>query len=121
MTLTLTRPVAAGDLLTGLFAEWDATGQVAGLRQPEWNLDTRGSSTHYSSGKGDIALYYRASSSGSTTGLVITISASGNTYLYSSAAEYSGHSDKLASGPGGYRIRVRYRGRLRRHGLGPRW
>src|SRR4029077_4255256 len=29
VTFTLSRPVAAGDLLTGLFAQFDAAGQVA--------------------------------------------------------------------------------------------
>jgi hypothetical protein len=89
MTLKMSRAVAAGDLLTGLFAELDAAGQV----QVSDNVNgawIRASGTTYSTGKGDIALYYRPNTAASASGLVITVSAGAGTNLYGSAAEYSG-------------------------------
>ncbi len=88
-TLTLTGRVGAGDLLTGLFAEWDATGQV----QVSDNLNgawTRARGITYNTGKGDIALYYLANSKAMSTGLTITISAGTATYLTATVADYSG-------------------------------
>jgi len=89
ITLALTHAVGAGDLLTGLFGEWDASGQVnvSDSMNGAW---TRGTSRTYSTGKGDIAFYYLANSKGSSTGLTITVSASASTYLYGTVGEYSG-------------------------------
>jgi parallel beta-helix repeat protein len=88
-TLTLRAKVGAGDLLTGLFSDWDAAGQV----QVSDNVNgpwTRARGVTFSSGKGDVALYYLANTLASTSGLTITISASSPTYLSGAAGEYSG-------------------------------
>jgi len=72
--LTLTEPVAAGDLLLGWFSQFDALGEV----QVSDNVNgpwTRSVSTTFS-GAGDIALLYREGSAAAPSGLVITVSAS---------------------------------------------
>jgi parallel beta-helix repeat protein len=88
-TFTLTQPVAAGDLLTGLFAQFDAAGQVtvSDNKNGSW---TRAAGMTYTTGRGDIALFYRASSTAAPSGLTITIAATASTLLYGSAAEYAG-------------------------------
>ena len=88
-TLKLSKAVSAGDLLTGLFGQWDAAGQV----QVSDNLNgpwTRAQGITYATGKGDVALNYLANSRASATGLTITISASASTYLRGTVGEYSG-------------------------------
>jgi parallel beta-helix repeat protein len=88
-TITLSRKVGAGDLLTGLFSEWDAAGQV----QVSDNVNgpwTRARGITFSSGKGDVALYYLANTLASASGLTITVSASAPTYLSGAVGEYSG-------------------------------
>jgi len=88
-TFTLTRPVAAGDLLTGLFAQLDAAGQVT-VSDNVNGAWTRAASMTYTTGKGDIAVFYRPSSRAAPTGLSITIAATASTLLYGTAAEYAG-------------------------------
>lgn len=56
-TLTLSRLVAAGDLLVGWFAEYDSTGQVQ-VCDPVNGTWTRSTSETLTNGNGDIALYY---------------------------------------------------------------
>jgi chitodextrinase len=91
MTITLKAPVHAADLLTGLFGQWDAAGtvQVSDNVNGSW---TRARGITYSTGKGDLALYYLPNSKASSTGLAITIRSSAPTYLTGTAAEYSGVS-----------------------------
>lgn len=103
-TLTLTQPVAAGDLLVGWFAQYDSTGQVqvSDIVNGAW---TRGSSETFTNGGGDIALYYVQNTKAAPSGLTITISASVATYLPSAVSEYSGISttnalDQSAVGEG---------------------
>src|SRR5438128_918329 len=87
-TLTLTEPVAAGDLLVGWFSQFDVPGEV----QVSDNVNgpwTRSVSTTFS-GAGDIALYYRENSAASPSGLAITVSASAPAYLQAAAADYRG-------------------------------
>jgi chitodextrinase len=89
MTLALTKPVAAGDLLTGLFAQLDAAGQV----QVSDNVNgswIRANGMTYTTGKGDIALFYLPNSKAAATGLTITITATASTLLYGAVSEYSG-------------------------------
>src|SRR6059036_3457539 len=84
--LTLTEPVAAGDLLLGWFSQFDALGEV----QVSDNVNgpwTRSVSSTFS-GAGDIALYYRENSAAAPSGLVITVSASAPAYLQAAAADY---------------------------------
>src|SRR5213080_5241560 len=75
-TVTLTSPVAGGDLLVGWFSQYDVPGQVqvsdnvngAWTRAPE--------SLHFLNDAGDIALYYRENSQAAPGGLMITVSSS---------------------------------------------
>ena len=89
LTLTLSQPVNAGDLLVGWFGEYNAAGQV----QVSDNVNgtwTRAVSETFSSGTGDIALYYLANSKAAPNGLTVTISASAPAYLQEAIADFSG-------------------------------
>jgi chitodextrinase len=88
-TLTLTQPVAAGDLLVGWFAQYDSTGhvQVSDNVNGAW---TRASAETFTNGGGDIALYYVRNTKAAPSGLTITISSSTATYLPGAVSEYSG-------------------------------
>lgn len=88
-TITLTKPVARGDLLVGWFAQYNSTGQVSVSDSVNgaWH---RVSGETFSNGGGDIALYYFADSAAAPSGLKITISSTRATYLEGSASEYSG-------------------------------
>ena len=91
LTLTLSQPVSAGDLLVGWFGEYNAAGQV----QVSDNVNgtwTRSASETFSGGTGDIALYYLANSKAAPNGLTVTISASAPAYLQEAIADFSGVS-----------------------------
>src|SRR5881628_4011147 len=89
-TVTLTSPVAGGDLLVGWFSQYDVPGQVqvsdnvngAWTRAPE--------SLHFLNDAGDIALYYRENSQAAPSGMTITVSVSSTAYLQGTVADYSG-------------------------------
>src|SRR5947208_5121716 len=89
-TVTLTRPVAGGDLLVGWFSQYDVPGQVqvsdnvngAWTRAPE--------SLHFLNDAGDIALYYRENSQAAPSGMTLTVSAPDAAYLQGTVADYSG-------------------------------
>jgi chitodextrinase len=89
-TITLSSPVHAGDLLVGWFGQFASTGQV----QVSDNVNgawTRSSAvTTFSSGSGDIALYYLQNSKAAPSGLTITITATSATDLQGAVHEYSG-------------------------------
>ena len=90
VTVTLTQPVSAGDLLVGWFAQYNSAGQV-NVSDPVNGTWTRApDSVKFSSGTGDIALYYVANAKASSGALAITVSASSATYLEGAVAEYSG-------------------------------
>ena len=89
LTLTLTQPVAAGDLLVGWFGQYNAPGQV----QVSDNVNgawTRGPSQTYTSLTGDIALEYVANTLAAPNGLTITVRASAPAYLQEVIAEFAG-------------------------------
>jgi hypothetical protein len=90
-TLTFSQPVAAGDLLVGWFAQYSSPGQVT-VSDNVNGTWTRSVSETFSSGGGDIALFFLPDSSAAPGGLTITVTAPAATYLQSSAAEYSGVS-----------------------------
>jgi len=107
VTVTLTRPVAQGDLLVGWVSEYDAPAQV----QVSDNVNgawTRGpGSLHFMNDEGDIALYYRENSQAAPRGLTITVtvSSSAAAFLQGSVADYSGIAlagalDQVASARG---------------------
>src|SRR5439155_17503771 len=89
-TVTLTSPVAGGDLLVGWFSQYDVPGQVqvsdnvngAWTRAPE--------SLHFLNDAGDIALYYRENSQAARSGMTITVSAPDAAYLQGTVADYAG-------------------------------
>ena len=90
VTIKLTSPVGAGDLLVGWFGQYNSSGQVT-VSDNVNGAWTRGSaSTTFGSGSGDIALYYLQNSAASASGLTITITATSATYLEAAAADYSG-------------------------------
>jgi len=88
-TLTFSQPVAAGSLLVGWFAQYDAPGHVSVSDNVNGKW-TRSVSETFSDGGGDIALFFLPDSAAAPDGVTITVSASSATYLESSAAEYSG-------------------------------
>ena len=91
LTLTLSQPVSAGDLLVGWFGEYNAACQV----QVSDNVNgtwTRSVSETFRGGTGDIALYYLANSKAAPNGLTVTISASAPAYLQEAIADFSGVS-----------------------------
>src|SRR6266550_5789516 len=89
-TVTLTSPVAGGDLLVGWFSQYNDPGQVqvsddvngAWTRAP-WAL-------HFMDDTGDIALYYRENSQAAPGGMTVTVSAASTAYLQGTVADYSG-------------------------------
>ena len=82
--------MAQGDLLVGWFAQYDATGQVQVSDNVNGAWTRAQASEHFTSGGGDIALYYVQNSHAALTGITITVSAAAATYLPSAAAEFSG-------------------------------
>ena len=90
-TVTLTRPVAQGDLLVGWFSQYNAPEQVrvSDNVNGAWMRAAAGSLT-FDDDTGDIALYYRENSRAAPSGLTITVSVSSTAYLQGSVAEYSG-------------------------------
>ena len=86
-------PVAKGDLLVGLFGQYDSAGQVGVSDNVNGAWTRAAASTTWrgaSGNPGDIALYYFANSAAAPSGLTITISSPGATYMQASATEYSG-------------------------------
>ena len=92
VTITLTSPVSAGDLLVGWFGQYNATGQVTVSDNVNGAWTRAGASTTFGSGSGhgDLALYYLQNSAAAPSGLTITITAPSATYLQGAAADYSG-------------------------------
>src|SRR5256886_11861429 len=91
LTVTLTSPVAQGDLLVGWFAQYNAPGQVrvSDNVNGTWTRAAAGSLT-FDDDTGDIALYYRENSQAAPGGITITVSASASAYLGGAVADYSG-------------------------------
>jgi len=94
-TIPLATAVGSGDLLVGWFGQYDASGrvQVSDNVNGAW---TRLSGETFSSGKGDLALYYVPASAAAASGITVTVSAGAPTYLSGTAAEYWGVA---AAGP----------------------
>jgi chitodextrinase len=94
-TIPLSGQVSAGDLLVGWFGQYDASGpvQVSDNVNGAW---TRSTSTTFSSGGGDIALYYVQNAAASQYGVTVTIAAAGATYLEGAAADYNGVATSAA-------------------------
>ena len=89
-TITLSSPVHAGDLLVGWFGQFASAGQVQVSDNVNGAWTRSSASTTFSSGNGDIALYYLQNSKAAPSGLTITISATSATFLQGAVHEYSG-------------------------------
>ena len=88
--IQLSAAVSAGNLLVGWFGQYDSSGrvQVSDNVNSAW---TRASpSTTFSSGGGDVALFYVQNAAAAPAGVTVTISSAAGTYLQGSAAEYAG-------------------------------
>src|SRR5206468_2139184 len=103
-TLTLTHPVAQGDLLVGWFSQYNAPGevQVSDNVNGTWTRAAAGALT-FDDDTGDIALYYRENSRAAPGGITVTVSASSAAYLQGAVAEYAGIAlagalDQIAAG-----------------------
>jgi len=91
ITVTLTHPVARGDLLVGWFAQYNAPEQVevSDNVNGTWTRAAAGALT-FDDDTGDIALYYRENSQAAPSGMTITVSVSSTAYLQGTVADYSG-------------------------------
>ncbi len=89
-TIVLANPVHAGDLLAGWLGQFDAAGpvQVSDNVNGPWTRTS--AATTFSSGGGDIALFYLQNSAPAPQGLTITITATTATFLEGAVSEYSG-------------------------------
>src|SRR6184192_3268391 len=90
VTVTLSGPVAQGDLLVGWFAQYNAPErvQVSDNVNGAWTRAPK--SLTFMSDTGDIALYYRENSQAAPGGMTITVSVSATAYLQGTVADYSG-------------------------------
>src|SRR5213083_2996907 len=90
-TVTLTRPVAQGDLLVGWFSQYNAPGEVrvSDNVNGTWTRAAAGAQS-FDDDTGDIALYYRENSRAAPGGITITVSASASAFLQGTVADYSG-------------------------------
>src|SRR5438876_1067086 len=111
-TVTLTRPVAQGDLLIGWFSQYNAPGevQVSDNVNGTWTRAAAGALT-FDDDTGDIALYYRENSQAAHSGMTITVSVSSTAYLQGTVADYSGVAlagalDQIAAGHGNETVPV---------------
>jgi len=89
-TIVLANPVHAGDLLAGWLGQFDAAGQVQVSDNVNGPWTRSSASTTFSSGAGDLALFYVQNSAAAPWGLTITITATAPTYLQGAVSEYSG-------------------------------
>jgi chitodextrinase len=90
VTIQISSPVSAGDLLVGWFGQYDSSGQVQVSDNVNGAWTRSSASTTWSNGGGDLALYYLPNSAAAPSGLTITISAANATFLQGAAGEYSG-------------------------------
>src|SRR5881397_134228 len=90
LTVTLTRPVAQGDLLVGWFSQFDAPEEVQVSDDVNGTWTRVPGSLTFMSDTGDIALYYRENSQAAPSGITITVSVSSTAFLQGTVAEYSG-------------------------------
>src|SRR5436190_13245677 len=90
-TVTLTRPVAQGDLLVGWFSQYNDPGEVrvSDNVNGTWTRAAAGAQM-FDDDTGDIALYYRENSRAAPGGITITVSVSSTAFLDGAVADYSG-------------------------------
>src|SRR5439155_17559195 len=105
ITVTLTSPVAQGDLLVGWISQFDAPEETQVSDNVNGTWTRAPGSLKFMSDTGDIALYYREKSEAAPNGMTITVSVSSTAYLQGTVAEYSGIAlagslDEIASARG---------------------
>src|SRR6059036_4175636 len=110
-TVTLTSPVAGGDLLVGWFSQYNVPGQVEVSDDVNGAWTRAPGSLHFLDDTGDIALYYRENSQAAPSGMTITVSVSSTAYLQGTVADYSGVAlagalDQIAAGHGNETVPV---------------
>jgi len=90
ITVTLSRPVAQGDLLVGWVGQYNAPEetQIADNVNGAWTRAPL--ALAFGDDTGDIALYYRENSQAAPAGLTITLSVSSPAYWQGAVADYSG-------------------------------
>ena len=90
VSVTLTHPVAQGNLLVGWFAQYNAPGHVQVSDNVNGTWTRAVASLTFDDDTGDIALYYCENSQAAPSGVTITLSASATAYLQGTVADYSG-------------------------------
>ena len=90
LSVPLSKPVNAGDLLVGWFAQYGASGQVQVSDNVNGAWVRAPSSEQFGGSSGDIALYYLAGSKAAAGGITITVSASSGADFQGAVADYSG-------------------------------
>src|SRR5438874_6248850 len=90
ITVTLTSPVAQGDLLVGWISQFDAPEQAQVSDNVNGTWTRAPGSMTFMSDTGDIALYYRENSQPAPNGIAITVAVSSTAYLQGTVAEYAG-------------------------------
>ncbi len=88
--VTLTRPVAQGDLLVSWVSQYNAPAQVQVSDNVNGTWTRAPGSLTFLDDTGDIALYYRENSQAAPSGMTITVSVSSSAYLQGTVADYSG-------------------------------
>src|SRR5436309_2389174 len=110
-SVTLTSPVAGGDLLVGWFSQYNVSGQTQVSDDVNGAWTRAPGSLHFLDDTGDIALYYRENSQAAPSGMTITVSVSSTAYLQGTVADYSGVAlagalDQIAAGHGNETVPV---------------
>src|SRR6059058_5231711 len=90
ITVTLTSPVAQGDLLVGWISQFDAPEQAQVSDNVNGTWTRAPGSMTFMSDTGDIALYYRENSQPAPNGIAITVAVPSTAYLQGTVAEYAG-------------------------------
>ena len=90
ITVTLTSPVAQGDLLVGWISQFDAPEQAQVSDNVNGSWTRAPGSLKFMSDTGDIALYYRENSQPAPNGIAITVAVPSTAYLQGTVAEYAG-------------------------------
>jgi len=90
LAVTLTGPVAQGDLLVGWFGQYNAPEQVQVSDNVNGTWTRAPAAQTFLDDTGDIALYYRENSQAAPAGITITVSVSSTAYLQGAVADYSG-------------------------------
>src|SRR2546428_11758788 len=92
ITVTLSRPVAQGDLLVGWFSQYNAPEEIQVADNVNGTWTRAPGALAFGDDTGDIALYYRENSQAAPAGLTITLSVSppATAYWQGALADYSG-------------------------------